>query len=262
VNALFTKFDGAGFALALIIHVSALLYVYWAPPMKTRKVTTIEVEVRKPKPPPPPEPPPAKLPEPEPPKPPEPPKKLVQRQPKPQEAPKVTKPPPAEPPKEPPKPVFGIDPSQTGGEGISVPVGNTTLADPSKRPKVTTVPPLPPPTEGVPTGKTYNPVAEEELKKLPENDSEDCGLAMKQKWSESETYANGVTGDVILRIELDERGAARSIKKIKGINAEIDGIATGFMKFHPKCRFKPAIGKDGKPAAFVIDRYVVHFERE
>ena len=134
------KFDVAGFSLALILHALALTYVYLAPPMKKPKVTTIEVEVRKPKPPPPPATPPEPPKPPEPEKPPEPPKKLV-KQPVPQQAPKPTT---KEPPKEIPKPIFGIDPSQTGGDGISVPTGNTTLADPQKRPKVTEVPPLPP----------------------------------------------------------------------------------------------------------------------
>jgi protein TonB len=261
VNSLTLKFDGAGFALAILIHASALLYVYLAPPLKTKRVTTIEVDVRKPKPPPPPAPPPEPPPEPPPPPPPPEPPKVVKKQPRPAEAPRTNQPPPAEPPKEPPKPVFGIDPSQTGGDGISVPVGNTTMADPSKRPKVAVVPPLPP-VSSAPAGKEYVPVAEEQLKKLPEHDNEECGAAMKQKWSESEANAAGLTGDVILRIELDERGKWRSYKVIKGINNEVNAMAVGFLRFDPRCRFRPAQAKDGKAVAFVIERYVVHFERE
>jgi protein TonB len=260
VSSLTLKFDGAGLVLAVLIHASALLYVYLAPPMKKRQVTTIEVDVRKPKPPPPPEiPPPPEPPPPEPP-PPEPPK-LVKKQPRPAEAPKIKQPPPAEPPKEPPKPVFGIDPSQTGGDGIAVPVGNTTMADPSKRPKVAVVPPLPP-VSGAAAGKEYVPVAEDQLKTLPEHENEECGDAMKQKWNESEANANGLTGDVILRIELDERGKWRSYKVISGINKEVNAMAVGFLRFDPRCRFRPALTKQGKPAPFVIERYVVHFVRE
>jgi TonB family protein len=123
------------------------------------------------------------------------------------------------------------------------------------------VPPLPP-AAGVPGGSEYHPVAEEELKQLPEIDNDSCGTAMKQKWTESEANANGLSGDVVLRIELDERGKVRSVKVVKGISKEVDAMALGFIRFDPRCRAKPAIGKDGKPAAFVIERYTVRFERE
>lgn len=156
--------------------------------------------------------------------------------------------------------MFGIDPSQTGGSGIAVATGNTTMADPGKRPKVTEIPPLPP--SSAPGGSEYRPVAEENLAKLPEMDSDECGPSMKEKWSRSETHAQGVEGQVVMRIELDERGKVRAIKKLKGISPEVDNIAIGFMRFDPRCRFKPAMGKDGKPVPFVIERYVVTFENE
>ncbi|HND12416.1 MAG TPA: hypothetical protein PKI49_07660 [Pseudomonadota bacterium] len=262
MTGIVTKFDGIGMALAAALHGGILMYLYLAKPPAKIAPTVVEVEFRKPKEPPPPPPPETK---PEPPKPPEPPppeppKKIVKRQPKPAEAPKPSTPPPAEPPKEPPKPVFGIDASQTGGQGISVAVGNTTMADPSKRPKVTEVPPLP--ASSAPGGSEYRPVAEENLAKLPEPDSDDCGPSMKEKWSRSETHAQGLEGKVILRIELDERGKVRAIKKIKGLSAEVDNIAIGFLRFDPRCKFKPAVGKDGKPVPFVIERYTVNFENE
>ena len=55
---------------------------------------------------------------------------------------------------------------------------------------------------------------------------------------------------------------ASAIKKLKGISPEVDNIAIGFLRFDPRCRFKPAMGKDGKPVPFVIERYVVTFENE
>ena len=248
--------------LAAVLHGGILLYLFVAKPPEKIGPTVVEVEFRKPKEPPPPQPPETK---PEPPKPPEPPppeppKKITKRQPKPAEAPKPSTPPPPNPPAEPPKPVFGIDPSQTGGQGISVATGNTTMADPSKRPKVTEIPPLPP--SSAPGGAEYRPVAEENLAKLPEMDSDDCGPSMKEKWSRSETHAQGLEGKVIMRVELDERGKVRAIKKLKGISPEVDNIAIGFLRFDPRCRFKPAMGKDGKPVPFVIERYVVTFENE
>lgn len=261
MNALRSKFDGPGFTLALLLHAAALAYIWVAPQPKAKRITTVEVDIRKRKPPPPPPPePPPKPPEPEPP-PPEPPKKkLVQRTPKPAQAPKPNQTPP--PTTEPPKPVFGIKATDAVGQGISVPVGNTTMADPAKRPKVTEIPPLPAAT-GVAAGGEYHPIAEEELKRLPEREDEEaCAAALKQKWEASETHASGATGQVVLRIELDERGKARTISIVKSMNKEIDNLARSFFKWDPRCRFRPALGKDGKAAAFIIERYTVMFERE
>jgi outer membrane biosynthesis protein TonB len=157
--------------------------------------------------------------------------------------------------------VFGISPDQTGGQGISVPTGNTTMADPDKRPKTKEIPPLP--ASNAPAGSEYHPVAEEQLKKLPEHDAEECGAAMKEKWSTSEAHAQGLEGQVILRIQLDERGKiVGNVKVVKGISREVDTMAIGFLRFNPRCKFSPAIGPDGKPAAYVIERYVVRFENE
>lgn len=260
MNALANKFNVVGLVLATLLHGGILAYLYLARVPVQKHVTIVEMEVRKPKPPPPPEPPkpePEKPPEPPPP---EPPKKVVKQRPQPAQAPKSQAPPPPEPPAEPPKPVFGIDPSQTGGTGIAVATGNTTVADPSKRPKVKEIPPLPP--SSAPGGSEYHPVAEEQLKKIPEHDADECGAAMKEKWNGSEAHAQGLEGQVNLRIELDERGKVHGVKVIKGINREVDSIAVGFVRFNPRCKFAPAIGQDGKPVAFVIESYVVRFENE
>lgn len=256
-----TKLDGVGLLSAALLHGAVLLVLFFGKPPERLGPTVVEVEFRKKKEPPPPPPPKEPEPKPEEVKPePLPEQKLVKRKAKPAEAPKPSTPPPAEPPKTPPMPVFGIDPSQTGGQGISVAVGNTTMADPSKRPKVAEVPPLP--ASNAPGGSEYRPVAEEDLAKIPEPETDDCGPSMKEKWSRSETRAQGIEGKVVLRIELDERGKVRSIKKIKGVSSEVDNIAIGFLRFDPRCRFKPAIAKNGKPVPFVIDRYTVNFENE
>ena len=260
MNALHHRFNIAGLVLAMLLHGGILAYLYLARVPVPKRVTIVEMELRKPKPPPPVEPPkpePEKPPEPPPP---EPPKKVVKRQPRPAEAPKSTTPPPPQPPVEPPKPVFGIDPSQTGGQGISVATGNTTMADPSHRPKVKEIPPLPQAT--APGGTEYHPVAEEQLKKLPDHDTEECAAAMKEKWNTSEAHAQGLEGKLTMRIELDERGKPRRVTVTQGLSKELNSIATGFVRFDPRCKFAPAIGKDGKPVAFVIESYVVRFENE
>ena len=46
------------------------------------------------------------------------------------------------------------------------------------------------------------------------------------------------------------------------VSREVDSIAIGFVRFNPRCKFSPAIGKDGKPVAYVIESYVVRFENE
>jgi len=38
-------------------------------------------------------------------------------------------------------------------------------------------------------------------------------------------------------------------------------MALGWLRFSPQCRFtKPAMGKDGKPAAYVIENFTFNFE--
>lgn len=260
MTALENRFSIVGLSLALLLHGGVLAYLYYARVPQPKRVIVVEMDVKKAKPAPPPEPPPPEPEKPPEPPPPEPPKKVVKRQPRPSSAPKPSTPPPATPPPEPPKPVFGIDPSQTGGQGISVATGNTTMADPSQRPKVKEIPPLPPST--APGGSEYHPVAEEQLKKIPDHDADECGAAMKEKWNSSEAHAQGLEGKVNLRIELDERGKVHGVKVIKGISREVDSIAIGFVRFNPRCKFSPAIGKDGKPVAYVIESYVVRFENE
>lgn len=163
--------------------------------------------------------------------------------------------------KTPPRPVFGLEASQVGGDGISAPTGNTTLADPGQRPAGTDVPPLSLPPGGT-GGKEFLPVAEQELRKLPAHNGDECGARMKERWSASQAHASGLEGVVVLRIELDARGKVLKLTKRKGVSEEIDSMTIGLLRSDPRCRFSPAIGRDGKPAEFVIERYTVRFENE
>ena len=61
-------------------------------------------------------------------------------------------------------------------------------------------------------------------------------------------------------VPLDERGKIRSMKKIRGIGYGVDEMALGWLRFNPRCRFTPAIAKDGKSASYVIERYSITFE--
>lgn len=252
------SFEQWGLLVTLAIHGTLALLLFSQPPEMPRRRTVVEVDIRKKVPPPPPPVTPPKPEEPPPPPPKEPPRKVT-KEPKQAETPK-----PSQTPQEPPKtvqPVFGLSPDQTSpnGTGVSVQTGNTTVADPSKRPKGP-VEPLPP-SVGVP-GKEFRPVAEVDLRALPEQEggADACVAGLKEKYGRSESYASGIEGEVVFRIELDDAGKIRSIKKVKGISREVDDMAVGWLRFNPRCRFKPAIARDGKPAAFIIERYSITFE--
>lgn len=236
------------------VHLGLGLWLLLTPVPRPKPITVVEVDFQK-KTPPPPQPPvtPPEPPKPEPPKP-EPERKIV-KQPRPAEAPRPTQ--VAQEPPKPVVPVYGLSPSDTVGQGISVPTGNTTMADPSKRPNVE-VKPLPP--SAAPAGKEYRPVTEEALRRLPEHDSDLCASGLRKKYSSSEAAASGIEGEVVFRIELDETGKIHSIRKLKGLGHGLDEMAMGWIRFNPQCRFTPALGKDGKPAAYVIENYKFIFE--
>lgn len=247
------RYDLPGLAATLVLHGLLALMLLLRPALPEKRRVVVEVDFKKKQPPPQ-----APLTPPPPPPPPvvEPPKKIT-KQPRPAETPR-----PSQAPVEPPKPVapaFGLSPDQVSpnGTGISVPTGNTTIADPNQRPKVA-VEPLPPSSGSA--GKEFRPVAESDLRAIPAHDSDACTAGLKEKYSRSEAYAAGVEGEVVFRIELDELGKIRSIKKVKGIGSGIDEMAMGWLRFNPRCKFKPAIARDGQNAAFLIERYSITFE--
>jgi hypothetical protein len=251
------RFQLAGLVAALALHGGLAAFFALLPPEAPRPRTVVEVDIRRKPPPPPPV-----LTPPEPPRPPEPPqpeRKLVKKLDRPPEAPRTTKPAP-----EPPKtatPVFGLSEKDTAADSsFAVPLGNTTMADPAKRPKGD-APPLP----AGPAGTGYNPISEAELKVEPRQvDPEGCGAAMREDYNKSVAFAEGVEGQVVLRVELDGRGkpakGMASVRVVKGLRADLDNLARSFLAWNARCRFSPALGKDGQPGAYVIERYIVNFE--
>ncbi len=239
-------------ALALALHAGIAALILSVPPPRARSSTTVDVEILRP-------PPPPKAPEPPPPEPPppEPERKVV---PKVKQAPPPESPPPnREPPKEPPKevkPVFGVtmDSTTEGDSSFSVPVGNTTMIDPSKSGKRMDVAPLPAAPAGPPKPE-YKPVADVYIKTLPEIDGEACARTVTYP---SEAEQLGIEGEVKLRVSLDEAGKVHDIKLLKGLGHGLDQAAMNALRY--KCRFRPAIGTDGKPAAYVIQTYTWTFE--
>ncbi|MCS6914644.1 MAG: energy transducer TonB [Myxococcales bacterium] len=238
---------GTGVALALLVHAGVALAALLIQPEPPRPQRVVEVEIRQP--------PPPSLTPPVPEPAPEPARKIVKQAQRPPQAPRPTRV-ADKPPETPPVPVFGLSDKDTVAEsGVALPAGNTLMADPGTRGPVSPLPPA-----EVPGGQDYHPVSEAELKRLPEHDAEACGASMREKYSASQAYAEGIEGEVVFRIELDERGNIRGIRKIKGLGHGLDEMAMGYLRFNPRCRFRPAIGRDGRPAAFVIERYSVIFE--
>ena len=62
----------------------------------------------------------------------------------------------------------------------------------------------------------------------------------------------GISGTVILKVQVRKNGSVRSVKVVKGIGNGCDQIAAKALK---KTKFKPAVGTDGKSADFEIARY-------
>lgn len=155
---------------------------------------------------------------------------------------------------EPPKPVFGITMESTveGDSSVSVPVGNTTMIDPRKSaPHTSPPPPLQPAAR---RGETQ-PVSELYIKELPYIDNEKCQRSVPYP---EEAFQLGIEGEVLLRVELDEKGQVRDIKVTKGVGHGLDQAAIHALKH--KCKFTPAIATDGKPVPYVIPKYSFTFE--
>ena len=101
----------------------------------------------------------------------------------------------------------------------------------------------------------YQPVSEENIKKMPDIDSDACGRSIRYP---ADATRLGIEGDVILRVELEDTGRVHGIRVLSGLGHGLDEAAV-FALTH-NCKFTPAIGKSGAAVAFVIPRYVFHFE--
>lgn len=240
---------------AVALHAGLAFLLFRTPAPKQRGPQVLELVVKRP--PPPPAPP---LTPPAPSRPiPEPPRKVIPKRRAVVTPPPVTPPPNAvrlkEPPLEPPKPVFGVtmDSVSDGASSFSVPVGNTVMIDPatSGRPTgpIAPLPPAPPPE------RPYKPVSALYIKTMPDIDAEECGRGIPYPQQARDL---GIQGDVILRIELDEKGHVHGAKVLTGLGYGLDQAAIHALKF--KCKFTPAIASDGSPASYVIPSYTFHFE--
>jgi protein TonB len=178
---------------------------------------------------------------------------------KPPHIPPAERPPPAAPPPPHPSaprpPVFGVSMESTtavSSSSFAVPVGGSTMVAPGpSRPGR--------PLGGVPgatgEGDGYRPVSEVDIKTMPDVDSDACGRTVAYP---PDAERNGIAGDVRLRVALDERGHVHNVRVIAGLGHGLDQAAADAIQHH--CRFTPAIDRNGRPVAFVIQSYTFHFE--
>ncbi len=260
---MFEQADLVAAVCALAVHFAVATGLYFVHPLPTHTTSTVEVDVRRRVPPPLPKieeppPPPPKIEEPPPP-----PRKVVQKQklaeppPLKQWTPPPNATPPKDPPKDPPKPVFGMSSDSTVGESnVAMPIGNTTMIDPSKSAKHTgPVQPLPPAPITPQPKEEYKPVSDLYIKKMPEIDDDACGRSIDYP---REAEQLGIEGVVKLRVELDERGHVHAIRVTSGLGHGLDQAAIYALKY--KCKFSPAIATDGKAVPYVISEYRFNFE--
>jgi protein TonB len=146
-------------------------------------------------------------------------------------------------------PIFGVDMTQTSADGtIAVPVGETTLANPkAKRPEkpapVRAAPPPPPPPRPV----TIN--------ELPEVVSQPPTDGYPPECREAER--SGVEGTVRLSVMVLASGKVGEVSLQKGVDPCLDAAA---LRLARQLEFRPALGSDGKPAAYRIKGYRFRFK--
>jgi TonB family protein len=232
------------------------------------QLTEFEIAQEPPKPEPPkpkPEPPKPKPepPKPEPPKPDEPEERKVQPKVRPNKPPPPPKSDPA-PPAAPKK--FRLPPSQTvpgQGDGPMVDNGEPNDGgfdprgkddgDPDGKPKGTGNKPGGPDPKatgpGKPTEKPWKPASELYIRQLPK-------LSKRPPKLQCAATRNGVTGTVVLKVQVRKDGTLRSVKVAKGIGSGCDEVAVSALK---KAKFSAAIATDGKPADYEL-RYEYVFK--
>lgn len=162
---------------------------------------------------------------------------------------------PAAPTPTPQRPVYAVSMASTSevATGVAVPTGSGAATDPSR-------------SGGAAAGRAggsasgggegaYQPASESDVATMPEIDTDACGRTIA--YPDEATQA-GVEGDVRLRVALTPEGHVYAVHVLSGLGHGLDRAATEALKH--RCRFSPAIGKGGKPVAFVIQSYTFHFQ--
>jgi len=167
-------------------------------------------------------------------------------------------PPKKEDPPPPDKPVprvFGSQMEGSSGEGVALPEGNTTNADPN-RPRPKEIPKAPPTTGApAPPGEAtgFVPVDDSQLADFPELADE-----VKAPYP-PEAEARQIQGTVQVRVEVNPDGSVHSARVLKGLGYGLDEAA---IKAIRKFKFKPARDRAGRSVpAVIVWRYTFQLDR-
>jgi TonB family protein len=104
-------------------------------------------------------------------------------------------------------------------------------------------------------GTGYKPASARDVGSMPEVDTDACGRAAVYP---REAERSGTEGDVRLRVALTEEGKVHDVRVLTSLGHGFDAAAVDAIKH--RCKFKPAVSRDGQPVAFVIQSYTFHFE--
>ncbi len=110
---------------------------------------------------------------------------------------------------------------------------------------------------GVGSGATSGPGGGSDLdvSRMPEIDTAACGRSVAYP---AEAERAGVEGKIRLRVALDAGGRVTSARVLRGLGHGLDQAAVEALTH--RCRFTPALGRDGRPVPFVIESYSFVFE--
>jgi protein TonB len=135
----------------------------------------------------------------------------------------------------------------------AAPVGGSTIAEPARSARSN---PNAAGAEGSSGGAGSGAFASElEIKQMPEIDTEACGRSIAYP---EEAERNGIEGKVRLRVTLDERGRVSGVRVLSGLGHGLDQAAVDALKH--RCKFTPAIARDGRPVPFIVESYTFNFE--
>src|SRR5262249_2806069 len=118
------------------------------------------------------------------------------------------------------------------------------------------VPRPPPPLANDPAEPSPGtPRSELEVGSFPDVDTEACGRSVAYP---REAEDLGIEGDVLLPVALAETGRVVDGRVVAGLGHGLDQAAMTALR--DRCRFTPAVAKDGRRVPYVIQTYTFHFE--
>jgi protein TonB len=97
--------------------------------------------------------------------------------------------------------------------------------------------------------------SELQVASMPEVDTDACGRTVTYP---PDAERAGIEGSVRLRVALDARGRVRNAHVLSGLGHGLDQAAVEAIQH--RCKFTPAIARNGQAVAFVIQSYTFRFE--